>query len=238
MWTFAIPLAIVVLCIVAKTASAVAAHRREAIEAAAAEAEAAERRRREDHARREREAQAARRQAEAAHKRQEREAKQAAAHAAKIARATELAELAERRLAAERALAELRNQTPAEPAQDDAQDEPDAEEPVEAPKPRPQGNNAFKGETVSFTGKLPGMTRREAISAVEKNGGRAYADMPVGTTLLVVGDKPGMKKLDKADAWIGQVRKITAAQFLAMLSQPLTLEPEEFAAMINAENAA
>ena len=96
------------------------------------------------------------------------------------------------------------------------------------------GNDAFKGQMVAFTGRLPGMTRREAIQAVRDNGGRAYEKMPVGTTLLVVGDKPGMCKMDKADEWIGQVRKITAAQFFAMLEQPLTLELDEFAAMFAA----
>ena len=79
-----------------------------------------------------------------------------------------------------------------------------------APKP-------FAGQVVSFTGKLS-ITRREAIKKVQDAGGRAYEDMPAGTTLLVVGSKPGMKKMDKADKWIGQVRKVTEAQFLAMFA--------------------
>lgn len=62
------------------------------------------------------------------------------------------------------------------------------------------------------------MTRAEAIQAVQANGGRGYTRMPVGTTLLVVGINPGMCKMDKADEWIGQVRKITAAQFFDMLN--------------------
>ncbi len=92
-----------------------------------------------------------------------------------------------------------------------------------------KGNNAFAGEIVAFTGALDGMTRAEAIKAVEANGGRAFDTMPAGTTILVVGDKPGMNKLDKADRWIGQVRKITQAQFRAKLAMPLTLSPDEFA---------
>ena len=95
-----------------------------------------------------------------------------------------------------------------------------------------KGNNAFAVQTVAFTGTLPGMTRREAINAVEANGGRAFETMPVSTTLLVVGDNPGMNKLDLADKRIGQVRKITLAQFRAMLGQPLTLTPDEFAAIV------
>ena len=98
-----------------------------------------------------------------------------------------------------------------------------------------KGNNAFAGHRVAFTGRLPGMTRREAIQAVEANGGRGYEKLPVGTTLLVVGENPGMCKMDKADEWIGQVRKITAAQFFEMLQQPLTLEPEQFAALYAAK---
>lgn len=108
--------------------------------------------------------------------------------------------------------------------------------PVEASKPETtrlavfHGNNAFAGQTVAFTGKLKSMTRAEAIKAVQDNGGRAFETMPAGTTLLVVGQNPGMNKMDKADEWIGQVRKITEAQFNAMLSQPLTCTPNEFAA--------
>ena len=93
-----------------------------------------------------------------------------------------------------------------------------------------KGNNAFAGEVVAFTGTLDGMTRAEAIKAVEANGGRAFDTMPAGTTILVVGDKPGMNKLDKADRWIGQVRKITQEQFKAKLALPLTLTPDAFAA--------
>ena len=70
------------------------------------------------------------------------------------------------------------------------------------------------------------------MQAVQDNGGRAFETMPAGTTLLVVGDNPGMNKLDKADRWIAQVRKITPAQFNAMLKQPLTLTPDEFAAFV------
>lgn len=93
-----------------------------------------------------------------------------------------------------------------------------------------KGNNAFAGEVVAFTGTLDGMTRAEAIKAVEANGGRAFDTMPADTTILVVGDKPGMNKLDKADRWIGQVRKITQEQFKAKLALPLTLTPDAFAA--------
>ena len=107
--------------------------------------------------------------------------------------------------------------------------------PVQAPRPAPltpHGNNAFAGQVVAFTGTLPGMTRREAIAAVQANGGKAFDAMPAGTTLLVVGANPGMNKLDKADQWIGTCRKITPAQFAGMLAQPLFLELDEATALV------
>lgn len=122
-----------------------------------------------------------------------------------------------------------------QPAPEPVQPQPIQPEPIRpvtvsaAPLPF-KGNNAFAGEVVAFTGVLDGMTRAEAIKAVEANGGRAFDTMPAGTTILVVGDKPGMNKLDKADRWIGQVRKITQEQFKAKLALPLTLTPDAFAA--------
>lgn len=213
---------------------------------AAAERTAAEKKRQQEQERREKEARAEREKAarqeaaaqkkqEAEHKRQEREQRQAAAHAVKLARAAELAELAERRLQAEKELAQLRQQAaeqpeqrpqiiPAAPAQ--AAPAP-AQEAAERPAmsldefaasiaPQP-----FKGQTVSFTGKLYNqagehVSREKAIALVKSLGGKAYKEMPAGTTLLVVGDNPGMQKMDKADEWIGQVRKITPAQFWQM----------------------
>ena len=96
-------------------------------------------------------------------------------------------------------------------AQDGGPVEPVQEAPADAPGP-------FSGQVVAFTGTLKrsGMTRRQAAEKVRQAGGRAYdREMPAGTTLLVVGDNPGIGKMDKADRWIGQVRKITEAQFLA-----------------------
>jgi len=153
-------------------------------------------------------------------KRLEREARQAEAHAAKVARATELAELAERKLAAEREIAALRSQRSAtiqaapaaipSPVRPSSPTRPDHS----APKP-------FAGQIVAFTGTLLDadgrrVTRREAIELVQRLGGRAFETMPAGTTLLVVGERPGNAKLDKADAWLGQLRKLTPAQFFRM----------------------
>lgn len=86
---------------------------------------------------------------------------------------------------------------------------------------RANGNGAFVGQVVSFTGRLPHMTREQAIQAVQLNGGKAFKSMPRYTTILVVGDRPGITKLDHADEWIDHVRKITPAQFNAMLTLPI-----------------
>ena len=228
-----------------KAAERAAAEEQRQIEAAAKkaaqEAKAAERERK----------QAEREQARAA-KEAERQRKQDAAHALKVARAAELAELAERELAARQAAMALDaakvEPTPeehSEPVHDAQPDTEPTQPDTEPTKPDSllsrlgvKGNNAFKGHVVAFTGRLPGMTRAEAIQAVQANGGRAYTKMPAGTTLLVVGDKPGMCKMDKADEWIGQVRKITAKQFFEMLAEPLTVEPEELEAAFAAMYAA
>ena len=93
-----------------------------------------------------------------------------------------------------------------------------------------RGNNMFGGEVVAFTGTIPGMTRREAMQAVEANGGKAYSTMPAAATLLVVGEKPGSEKLELAERRCGQVRRIDAAHFKFMLEQDLTVTPQEFAA--------
>ena len=93
-----------------------------------------------------------------------------------------------------------------------------------------RGNNRFGGEIVAFTGTIPGMTRREAMQAVEANGGKAYSTMPAAATLLVVGEKPGSEKLELAERRCGQVRRIDAAHFKFMLEQDLTVSPDEFAA--------
>lgn len=188
-----------------------------------------------------------------------REAEQQRKLDARLEAARKRAEYAERELAAKREAKALDHQRaeiipampepvaldddPEEPVEPLEYDEPEQPAEPETPERRQsftlnaKGNNAFKGHMVAFTGRLPGMTRREAIQAVQDNGGRAYTKMPAGTTLLVVGDKPGMCKMDKADEWIGQVRKITAAQFFAMLDEPLTMEADDFAAMIAAQLA-
>ena len=172
----------------------------------------------------------------AARAKAEREAKKAEAAAA---RAAEASHTPKRKRGRPRKVQSV----PATPA-------PEAPAPVqESPDPDPvrpetisanpvpfKGNNMFAGQIVAFTGTLKDMTRAEAIRAVEANGGRAYETMPAGTTLLVMGDKPGMGKMDKADKWIGQTRKITQEQFRCMLTAPLTVTPDQFAAAFAVES--
>ena len=61
------------------------------------------------------------------------------------------------------------------------------------------------------------------------NGGRAFEDMPAGTTMLIVGGKPGKTKLDKARQW--GVRILTETDFESFLNLPVTVTPDEFAAV-------
>ena len=179
----------------------------------------------------------------AAQKKQERERRAAEAHAQKVARETELAELAERRLQAEKELQALQQaaqhlqEQPDATPDDHSTQEPQPETPAQEPEPqRPAAQvlsldqfaqtaapapQPFKGQTVAFTGKLTisGMTHAQAREKVKQAGGTAFEkEMPSFTTLLIVGENPGMKKLDKADAWIGNVRKMTEQQFLDMLA--------------------
>ena len=157
-----------------------------------------------------------------------REAREAAAAeklAEKLNAARLLAEYRERALAAARELQALEPPPrssapvlrPADPAQASA--EPSADpDPATAPDNTPK---PFAGHMVSFTGKMKSMTRPQAAEMVRQAGGRAFTkSMPVGTTLLVVGDTAGndTRKLEKADEWIGQLRKITESQFLAMFN--------------------
>ena len=158
--------------------------------------------------------------------RETREAVAAARRAEKLEAARLLAEYTERSLEAARKLRELEagRDVAQVTAQDPAPEKPgavrQAPETDAAQTKRPENishNSPFWGQVVSFTGKLQSMKRAEAIAAVQAAGGRAYADFPAGTTLLVVGTNPGEKKQEKYDRWIGQVKKITEAQFITML---------------------
>ena len=149
--------------------------------------------------------------------REAREAVQRERRAEKLEAARQLAEYQERSLQAARALREMEESAPVAQSAPAAAPAPGV---TTAPEKRPETistGGPFFGQVVSFTGKLQSMKRADAIKAVQAAGGRAYADFPAGTTLLVVGTNPGQKKQDKYDKWIGQVKKITEAQFMEML---------------------
>lgn len=154
--------------------------------------------------------------------RKAREEASAARMAAKLEAARLLAEYRERALAAARELNEL--ETPRRDPEPEPIPEASAPISLEAfAATAPVPDNApkpFQGHMVSFTGKLKSMTRGEAAEMVRKAGGKAFTKaMPAGTTLLIVGDTAGCDtaKLEKADEWIGQLKKLTEGQFLAML---------------------
>lgn len=107
----------------------------------------------------------------------------------------------------------------------------------------PMSSAGFSGEIVAFTGALECATREAAIGRVKLAGGKAYPSMPAGVTLLVVGDKPGKGKLDKARRWnIPTIdedefkRRCTERSTCPAIENPVpeTLTLDEFAARIAA----
>ena len=171
-------------------------------------------------------AELARIQAEKQAAREKRRAEQDARAAEKLENARKLAEYRERALAAARELRALDENRPADPAPKrpetisagKASADPDPVRPS-APAPDP-GPKPFAGQVVSFTGTLKSMRRAQAIEMVKAAGGRAFETMPAGTTLLVIGDTKGRNtnKMDLAGEWIGQVKRITEEQFIAMFN--------------------
>lgn len=169
------------------------------------------------------EAQKAAKAAERAQKQAEKEQREAAAeerHAATLRRreelhAQKLRQIAELQAAQEKARSEpVENEQPA-PAKPEQRKDP--QQPTQTAAPAP-----FAGKTVAFTGKIPGYTHEQAAQAVKLRGGRAFAKgMPAGTTLLVCGQQKGdgdSNKLKRADELIGQIRKISATQFLQIVN--------------------
>ncbi|MBQ8708549.1 MAG: hypothetical protein IJ523_10720 [Succinivibrionaceae bacterium] len=230
-WIVAMPFILLALMFVVLVICGERSRRRAAAAQDAAEQAERERIAAKENAKRRAEEQRAAAEQERQRRRAEREAAQAQRHAAKVAKARELAELKERALNAEKELRALKAQ-PETPANHSAPAVSDAEQSAtdivtltldefaerlaafDAPKP-------FAGHVVAFTGTLRDdagnhITRKDAIALVRSLGGKAYENMPAGTTLLVVGDRPGTDKLDKADQWISQVTKITPHRFFEM----------------------
>jgi DNA ligase (NAD+) len=61
--------------------------------------------------------------------------------------------------------------------------------PARAVEPNP----AVEGRAFVLTGTLQGMTREEAVDAIEMRGGRVVSSVTSKTDFVVVGEKPGSK---------------------------------------------
>lgn len=163
--------------------------------------------------------QQAARAVEAERKRAEKAAAQAARYeeqqrkrAEKIEAARILAEYNERALKAARELKALeagqRPETISEakpaPAPAPVQEAPAAPEAAPAPAKRPEtisAPEAFSGEAVAFTGRIPTMTRAEAIKEVQKRGGSGFQRICSRCTVLVIGQEARETTIEKARGW-------------------------------------
>ena len=87
----------------------------------------------------------------------------------------------------------------------------------EAPEMAEAAGEALDGLTFVFTGSLGGYTRADARELVEANGGRVTGSVSGATDYLVVGDSPGRRKRDDADA--EGVPAIKEADFEALLAE-------------------
>jgi DNA ligase (NAD+) len=87
----------------------------------------------------------------------------------------------------------------------------------EAPEMAEAAGEALDGLTFVFTGSLGGYTRADARELVEANGGRVTGSVSGATDYLVVGDSPGRRKRDDADA--EGVPAIEEADFEALLAE-------------------
>lgn len=87
--------------------------------------------------------------------------------------------------------------------------------PTSSPVSHPAVSRAFEGETVVFTGELPSLIRANAQKVVMENGGRSFSNnITNGTTLVVIGTKPGGKARDARNRGI---RTMTGDEFESFL---------------------
>lgn len=204
---------------------------------AAREAEAQRRRAAEQDRRREaqrcenlqRRQEAQQKRQEAAARKAQREAEAQRKREEKLEYARQMAELKERALQAEKELralareageAKQASQAAAVNLKKTAQaarNASPAEEVREALRAIYEAKKPFSGERVAFTGRIPGYTREQAITATAKAGGVGYRHINTLCTLLVVGERPGMGQLDQADEWA--TRKITWQQWQATIQE-------------------
>lgn len=77
-------------------------------------------------------------------------------------------------------------------------------------------SNALEGKSFLYTGTFAGMTREELEAKIEANGGKLLSGVSAKLNYLIVGEKPGASKLDKANRL--NVKLISEEEFLGMLS--------------------
>ncbi|MFN8344132.1 MAG: NAD-dependent DNA ligase LigA [Spirosomataceae bacterium] len=76
-------------------------------------------------------------------------------------------------------------------------------------------SNALEGKTFLYTGTFAGMSREELENKIEANGGKLVSGVSAKLNFLIVGEKPGASKLDKANKL--NVKMISEEEFLEML---------------------
>ena len=92
---------------------------------------------------------------------------------------------------------------------------------------QPQTTSAMRLEGLTFviTGTLPGMSRDQAAALIEQHGGRVTSSVSAKTSYLLVGDKPGGSKYEKAQQ-LG-VPMLHEEELRQMLAQPAAQAPGE-----------
>ncbi len=76
-------------------------------------------------------------------------------------------------------------------------------------------SNALEGKSFLYTGTFGNMTREELENKIEANGGKLVSGVSAKLNFLIVGEKPGASKVDKATK-LG-VKMISGEEFLAMI---------------------
>jgi DNA ligase (NAD+) len=76
-------------------------------------------------------------------------------------------------------------------------------------------SNTLEGKTFLYTGTFAGMSREELESKIEANGGKLVSGVSAKLNFLIVGEKPGVSKIDKATKL--NVKMISEVEFLGML---------------------
>ena len=85
------------------------------------------------------------------------------------------------------------------------------------PRDFAQVKGPLAGQKVVITGSLPGFGREEGFDLVRRAGGEVQTSVGKDTTMLVVGDKPGKSKRDKA-AKLG-LKETSASEFIGLVNE-------------------